>query len=150
MTDHGPPAIAGSEQRSGRFQKGQSGNPAGKKPGTRNRATVMVEALMREGAETITNAVVAAAKNGDLAAARIILDRIAPVRKDAVINLDIPPLKSASDAVHAMGAIMQAVSDGVISPSEAATLTDLVTSFTRTLELSEFDRRLTALESNSG
>jgi len=146
MVDHSTPAIAGSEQRAGRFQKGQSGNPAGKKRGTRNKATVMVEALMREGAEAITNAVVAAARNGDLAAARIILDRIAPARKDPVIELALPPLKTASDAVEAMATIMQAVSDGEISPSEATALTELVTSFTRTLELIEFERRLIALE----
>ena len=101
---------------------------------------------MREGVETITNAVVQAAQAGDLMAARIILDRVAPVRKDAVVDLALPPLKTSADAVEAMGIIMQAVSNGEISPGEASTLTGLVTTFTKTLELSEVERRLAALE----
>src|SRR6266851_5456982 len=44
----------------GRFLPGQSGNPAGKKPGTRNRATVLREAL---------------AEGEDIAAARIVIDK---------------------------------------------------------------------------
>jgi hypothetical protein len=36
------------------FQKGQSGNPAGRKPGSRNRATVAFEALLDGQAEALT------------------------------------------------------------------------------------------------
>jgi len=51
-----------------RFQKGVSGNPRGKAPGTRNKATVLVIKLMESGAKEITEAVIAAARNGDMAA----------------------------------------------------------------------------------
>src|SRR5262245_33233647 len=36
------------------FKPGQSGNPAGKKPGTRNRATLALEALLDGEAEALT------------------------------------------------------------------------------------------------
>ena len=36
-----------------RFQPGQSGNPAGKKPGTRNRSTMLVEQMIGDEAERI-------------------------------------------------------------------------------------------------
>lgn len=139
-------ANAGQKQGGRPFQKGQSGNPAGKKPGTRNHASRLVETMMAGDVEEITQKVISAAKNGDLTAARIVLDRISPPRKDNPITLDLPKLETASDAVEAMGLIMVSVAQGEISPSEAATLTDLVSSFTKTLELSEFEQRLNKLE----
>ncbi len=37
----------------GRFRKGASGNPTGKKPGTRNRATILREKLLASGAGAV-------------------------------------------------------------------------------------------------
>lgn len=139
-------ANADQKQRGRPFQKGVSGNPSGKKPGTRNHASRLVETMMAGDVEEITQKVISAAKSGDLTAARIVLDRISPPRKDNPITLDLPKLETASDAVQAMGLIMTSVAQGEISPSEAATLTDLVSSFTKTLELSEFEQRLNKLE----
>ena len=139
-------ANADQKQRGRPFQKGVSGNPSGKKPGTRNHASRLIETMMAGDVEEITQKVISAAKNGDLTAARIVLDRISPPRKDNPITLDLPKLETASDAVEAMGLIMASVAQGEISPSEAATLTDLVSSFTKTLELSEFEQRLNKLE----
>ena|ERR1700730_6928065 len=64
-----------------RFQKGQSGNPAGYHKGSRHKATLLAERLMQDDAENIVNAVLTAARNGDMTAAKIILDRIAFVRR---------------------------------------------------------------------
>ncbi|HLN49346.1 MAG TPA: DUF5681 domain-containing protein [Steroidobacteraceae bacterium] len=65
------------------FQKGQSGNPAGKPKGVRNRATLMAalmaEKLMQDDAEEVIRAVIEKAKQGDMTAARLIIERIAPV-----------------------------------------------------------------------
>jgi hypothetical protein len=71
------PEIAGRIQ-GGRFVPGVSGNPAGKPPGARARATRLAEKLMAGDAEAVVNAVVTAAKGGDMTAARLVLDRIAP------------------------------------------------------------------------
>ena len=38
------------------FRKGQSGNPAGRPPGSRNRATSMVQNLLEGAAENIASA----------------------------------------------------------------------------------------------
>lgn len=139
-------ANTDQKQRGRPFQKGVSGNPSGKKPGTRNHASRLVEMMMAGDVEEITQKVISAAKNGDLTAARIVLDRISPPRKDNPIAIDLPKLETASDAVLAMGTIMKSVSEGDISPSEATTLAELVSCFTKTLELSEFEQRLNKLE----
>jgi len=43
-----PPAPAPSRPNAGRFPKGVSGNPAGKKPGTPNRVTVVAREVAAE------------------------------------------------------------------------------------------------------
>src|SRR5215211_4292561 len=78
--------AAGSEntepkQRPRLFQPGQSGNPSGRPPGSRNKTTLAVDALLDGEAETLTRKAIELAKAGDLVALRLCLDRICPPRK---------------------------------------------------------------------
>jgi hypothetical protein len=67
-----------------RFQKGQSGNPAGKPKGARDKRTEL-RALLHPHAEALVNKAVDLALAGDTTALRICVDRIIPpVRSDAV------------------------------------------------------------------
>ena len=91
------------KQRGAPFRKGQSGNPSGKPRGTRNRTTVLAEKLMQDDARDIVQAVLAAAKNGDMTAARLILERISPVRKGRPVYLELPSVKTAADVSAAIG-----------------------------------------------
>ena len=69
-----------------RFQPGNRGRPKG----ARNRSTVLAEKLMADDVKSIIEAVVAAAKGGDMTAARIVLDRLAPVRRGRPVQFDLP------------------------------------------------------------
>jgi Family of unknown function (DUF5681) len=60
------------------FEPGQSGNPAGKAKGTRNKVTLAIEALLDGEAEALTRKAIELAKAGDMAALRLCLDRIVP------------------------------------------------------------------------
>jgi hypothetical protein len=62
----------------GRFVPGRSGNPAGKKPGTRNRATVLRAALSDGEDKAAARIVIDKALAGDAVAARFIVDRLTP------------------------------------------------------------------------
>jgi hypothetical protein len=59
----------------GHWRQGHSGNPRGRPKGARHRATILAEQLMQGDAEDVVRAVIAAAKGGDMTAAKIILDR---------------------------------------------------------------------------
>src|ERR1700719_4608097 len=74
----------------GRFVPGCSGNPAGKLPGTRNRATVLAEALHAGEAENIARVVIDKAVSGDAVAARFCLDRLSPRPRGRAIQLELP------------------------------------------------------------
>ena len=54
------------------FRKGQSGNPAGRPPGSRNRATSMVQNLLEGAAENIAKRAAQLAEDGNVAAIRIL------------------------------------------------------------------------------
>jgi hypothetical protein len=98
------------------FQKGQSGNPAGPAKGTRHKITMLAEKLMAADVETIVAAVLTAARNGDMAAAKIILDRIAPVRRSRAFAL--PAVTCEADKAKAHEAVLDAVANGDLMPGE--------------------------------
>jgi hypothetical protein len=72
------------------------GHPSGSR--RRHRATRLAEKLMTDDAEAVVKAVMAAAKGGDMTAARLVLDRIAPPCREAPVNLDLPRLETRADA----------------------------------------------------
>lgn len=121
------------------------GNP-GKPLGARHKATRAALALLDGEAEALTRQAVTMALAGDATALRLCLERIAPPRKDAPVTFALPPMKSAADAAHAAGAVLDAAAGGELTPSEAAQIMALVETFRRTLETSDIEARVVALE----
>ena len=143
----GETAETANEKHRGRpFQKGTSGNPAGRPPGARNRATMAAEALLDGEAEALTRKAVEMALDGDVTALRLCLERICPPRRDRPVSLALPPLETAADAPKVMAAIVQAVAVGDLTASEAADLAGLVERFTKIIETAELEARIAALE----
>ncbi|WP_425084022.1 DUF5681 domain-containing protein [Ruegeria profundi] len=126
----------------GTFAVGNSGRPRG----ARHKVTRAVEELLEGQSEAITQKAVEMALEGDSTALRLCLERIAPTRKDAPVSFDLPPIKSAEDASEAAQAVLQAVSQGEVTPLEGATVMGLVEQYRRVLETTELERRITALE----
>jgi ribosomal protein L17 len=128
------------------FKKGQSGNPAGKPPGSRNKATLLIEKLLDDDAKEIAEKAIELAKSGDSTALRLCLDRIAPARKDRHIAFKLPKLEKPEHAIAAAAAIVEAVASAELTPSEAAEMMKLVEGYTRILGAEDHEQRLRALE----
>jgi hypothetical protein len=124
------------------FKKGNPGRPKG----ARHKVTCAVEALLEGEAEALTRKAIEKALDGDTVALRLCLERIAPPRKDPHVQFDMPPMESAEDAVKAAGAILEAVANGNLTPSEGAVVARLVETYRRTLETENLERRVAALE----
>jgi hypothetical protein len=129
------------------FQKGESGNPAGRPRGARNRATVLMENLFADDAEAIGRKAIELAKAGEIAALRMCLDRLVPARKDEPVVFELPPLDTAADSVAAAATVVAAVAAGELTPSEAADLAKVIDVYVGALETKGFDERLAKLES---
>jgi hypothetical protein len=134
-------------RKSGRNADGTfgPGNP-GKPKGTRHRATQAALALLDGEAEALTRQAVTMALGGDATALRLCLERIAPPRRDAPVQFDLPRMETARDAARAAGAVLEAVALGDLTPTEGAHIMALVETYRRTLETTELEARLTALE----
>jgi hypothetical protein len=130
----------------GQFKPGQSGNPTGKPRGARHRATVAAEALLDGEAEALTRRAVELALEGDTTALKMCMDRILPPRKGRPINFTLPELTNTGDLRATALAILGAVSEGDISPEEAAAVAPLIEGVRKTMETDELSRRLEALE----
>jgi hypothetical protein len=75
-------ATTARKQRGRPFRPGQSGNPAGRRTGSRHKATLAMEALFEGEAEAIGRKAIEKAKEGDTTAMRLCLERIIAPRKD--------------------------------------------------------------------
>lgn len=140
------PENTGKIQADGRFQKGQSGNPKGKPKGAKHKASLMAEMLFENELASVCNQVIDQAKEGNMQAAKIILDRLLPPKKDRPIHFQIPFIKTAADAVEARRLICYAVGKGDITPLEGEALSKIVEIQTKNIELFEFQDRLNAIE----
>jgi hypothetical protein len=135
---------ASGRDSAGRFVPGRSGNPAGKKPGTRNRKTVLAEAL-RDGEDTaVARVVIDKALAGDAVAARFCLGLLSPKPRGRPIVLDLPEEAGAGDILAAFDATLAAMASGGITPDEALVITRVLDGRRRALEAVMLERRLDA------
>ena len=74
------------------------------------------------------------------------MERIAPAPKDQPVSFNLSKMNNALDASEAAGRVLEAVSEGQLTPIEATRVMGLIDSYRRTLELTEIEDRLQALE----
>ena len=121
----------------------EKGNP-GRTPGSKNQSSQILAALLEGDEVELMRKAVEIAKAGDIQMLKFLLSRMLP--RDRPIKIDLPQMNSANDAVEALGRITRAVSEGIITPIEAAALASLVNSYARAIDLAEVVKRMDALE----
>lgn len=126
------------------WKKGQSGNPAGRKPGTG-----AIERLRGQLAEHIPEVVaklVEQARAGDTGAARLLLERVVPPLRGVDLPVTLPGLLTTTSLADAGRAVVQAAGAGVLSPEQAGRLLDGLGAQARLVEMDELVKRVEALE----
>jgi hypothetical protein len=112
------PANAGREQDR-RFSPGCSGNPAGKKVGTRHKATQAALALLSGEVDGLTRKAVELTLAGDVTVLRLCLERLVPPCREAPISLDLPRLETRADASRVLSFLLAEAGRGEVTPGEA-------------------------------
>jgi hypothetical protein len=128
------------------FQPGQSGNPAGRAVGSRNKKTLAVEAALFERAQELVDELVRRAKNGEPAAMRLAMERILPVGRGRPLPIELPAVRSSEDAQAAADVIMDALKEGAISAREAVDLLRVVEGLTRLTGAIDFIKKIARRE----
>lgn len=124
------------------WKPGQSGNPAGRKPGEGPHAKFR-RAISEHVPEIITT-MVQAALQGDVAAARLLLERTVPPIKPAE---QPAPLALPDGKLTDQGkAVLAAVAAGQLAPGQGAQLLAAIGALARVIEVDELERRVAALE----
>ena len=112
----------------------QKGNP-GRKRGSQNKTTLLAASLAAGQGDELLRKAIEMALAGNVPMMKFLLDRILPKERPVPINL--PRLDYAGDSVYAMAEIVDALSSGRISPREAADVAQLVSAFTRSIEMTD-------------
>jgi hypothetical protein len=129
-----------SDPRGRPFEKGNGG----RKPGSKNRATRVADALLKGEEVELVRKAVELAKAGDVPMLKFLLDRILP--KERTVQVELPDFVGSADALEALAALVKAASTGQISPSEAAALAGSVTAYARIIDVAEIEERVEKLE----
>jgi hypothetical protein len=101
---------------------------------------------MEDDAPNVVRAVIAAAMNGDMTAARLVLDRILPVRRGRPVTLQLPELRTPTDLVMALNGIARAVAAGLLTPEEGQAVAAILEQQRRAIETTELESRIAVLE----
>ena len=126
--------------------KGGKREGAGRKKGSGQAAHY--RAMLEPYAEGLIQQVVDLAKGGDMAALKLCFDRLcAPLRAtDRFITIDGMDKKELSERGDI---VIQAVSNGDITPTEASSLMSAISSQARIIEIDELERRVSELENKN-
>ena len=122
-----------------RFQKGQSGNPGGRPPGSVNKSL----RLLRDAAEAILPSLIERAKDGDLEVQKLILDRGIPrLRAVSMPEALALPDGTLTDQAKALVAL---IAEGNLSTTVAAEIAGIITASARVEEVDQLRDELKAL-----
>jgi hypothetical protein len=146
ISDKTDGASAAQPRHPGRFAKGQSGNPAGRPRGSRNRKTLLLQQLLDDEGEGLVRKAIELALAGDPIALRLCIDRLVAPRRERAVALAVPKLTRASDLAPLMGAVLGAAADGRLTPAEAQGLAQAVATAVQAINAGEFEQRLQEAE----
>ncbi len=129
----------------GRFASGSSGNPKGRPAGARNRSTLVLQQLLDDAGPEVVEQLIAAAKEREPTALRLVMERVLPKRERSV-DLGLVDLRSAGDLVEASSRVVRAAALGEITLPEAREFMVLLDFQRRAIETFELSARLGIVE----
>lgn len=143
-----PEPVPQAENRTprGTFAPGRSGNPNGR-PASESKA---LRAKLATDGEAVLSVVLEAAKAGDLAACKLVLDRVCPALKPTAAPVYVP-LPAHAGIAGTARAFIEAAARGDLPADIAAQMVGAVASLARVVEIDELAARLDRLEAlNNG
>lgn len=104
------------------FVKGQSGNPAGRPLGSRNKVNREAEAALEAAGGGLVDRIIDHAGAGHPTAMRLCMDRMLPMGRHRPVAIALPPVDTPDYAGAAAAEICRALAEGNISIDEAKAL----------------------------
>lgn len=127
-----------------KWQPGQSGNPAGRRRGTKSKRTLLAEAIDAR-VEDVAKTVIDKAVGGCMVAARLVMERVHPPLRNEGPRVQFEYDRNAS-LVEQARQVVAAMSRGECDVDTGKILIECIASFAKLQETDELAKRLEALE----
>jgi hypothetical protein len=124
-----------------KFKPGHSGNPNGR-PKDKTPATQLRQSIVKDIPEII-EALIIQAKNGDVAAAKVLIDRVCPSLKPQALPVTIP---TGATLPETGCNVVEATLSGIVAPDVGSMLIKALAEQGKLIELQELTERLQRLE----
>lgn len=130
------------KKTTGRWRPGESGNPAGRRPGSGS--VQQLRQGIEESLPAIIQSLTEKAKAGDIGAARLLLERVIPplkpVEAPQALQIDGDGLSGQAKSVVTLAA------SGEVSVTQATQLIAALGTLAKLIEVDELERRIQSLE----
>ena len=87
-----------------------------------------------------------AIKEGDVAAAKVLVNAGLPPARAAIAQLDLGPMRTVAGCQTALARVSAAIASGVLAPPDAAPFLALVAAASKQIELGDIVARLAEIE----
>jgi hypothetical protein len=126
----------------------QPGNTAGcgRPKGARNKINQVLQDILDQHSEGVLRKTVILALQGNGLALRLLLERIMPARREALIRINLPATRSMADIDKAHDVVLQCIAAGQITPGEGETLSRILEARRLMIESVEFEAKIASLE----
>lgn len=125
-----------------RWNEGQSGNPGGRKRGSRNMTTLLRDEL-RTAAPDIIATLIEKAKDGEPGALKLVVDRLAPPARSAPL---VSPMRLEGTAADKANAVLEHLASGFLTTDDASCMLHAIRMVAEIRESVELDERLVEVE----
>lgn len=132
-----------TDKKDTRFKPGQSGNPGGRPAGSGN----AIRSQLTEAWEEIRPVLLKKAQDGDMAAIRIVAERVCPPIRatEPAVPISLPKGTLSERAT----AVLDALGEGELNTTQAAQLMQALGALAKVIETDELARRIAALEARA-
>lgn len=139
--------TAVKKKPSGRWKKGESGNPQGRRPGSDKLSQIRagISAFLPD----VISKLISQALSGDVGASRLLLERTVPPLKPIEVPVALKLPKNGTLVAQAKCVLSEAAS-GAITPTQASILISAIGALAKIVEACELEQRITKLEMNRG
>ena len=125
------------------WRKGQSGNPKGRPPGTGEVARL--RAAIAQAVPEILDRLVQQAREGDMQAIKLLLERTLPPLKPMALPEPLP-VPATGSLTERAEAVLAAMAKGEVSPDAAEAAMAGLATLARLRVIDDLERRISALE----
>jgi hypothetical protein len=115
--------------------------------GSKNKRPTILAMLPPDALPTLYTTIFNAAKDGDMTAARLLLDRLDPAPKGRPVELpEVPPIEGLEGAQQAGRRVLETILAGELSPDEAGQVLGVILQQVVGLEARDWSRLLEQLQ----